>query len=371
MNRKQLINAIIVLVVLGVVSFFTFRKDASKWERGDDVEKKKLIENLDVNAVAKLAIITDKDSLEIVKGEKGWKVLNREGYPANFEKLSNLLLSLKNLEIAQYPRVMKSQFGAMKLISPVYGKENRDAGILLQLSDKNNKPITSLVLGELHFQEKENNDSYKTVRPDGRYLRLRDSDKPALVTNPLSNADPDPKSWLDNKFIKITKSISVQLSGSDGKKKWRIYRKNINEPWVLEGIKKGEKPLPRQMLDATSAFEKISFEDVSLAAEAELKGTQDVTIETEEGIVYTIKLLVKEKKVFAKFAISGKATTFKPMNRNETDKEKREKEFKDKMDKLKAEIEKEHFYTKWLYEFSIYKIEKILKERKDLFKPAK
>ncbi len=91
MDRKQLINSVIILVILAVISFFMFKKNLSSWERGNDIEKRKLLENFDVNRVAKLVIMTDTESLELHKNsEDKWSVTERSGYPVDFTKLSSL-----------------------------------------------------------------------------------------------------------------------------------------------------------------------------------------------------------------------------------------------------------------------------------------
>ncbi len=373
MNKKQLINAIIVLVVLGVISFFVFNKDTSSWQRGNTIEKQKLLKDFDVNKVAKFAITTDSDSLELAKdNDQKWKVVNRNGYPANFAKLSDFLLKLNNLDVAQYPRLLKSQFNSLKLIAPEKGTKDKDTGSLLTLSDKNNNVILSLIIGEQHFPKQNNNASYQMVRPDGCYVLIEGTDTPALVTDPLSIIDPDPQKWLDKDFITIPDMLSITLNGSDGKKKWKIYRNGIKKSWTLEGLKKGEKLYPRQMYDATSMFKKIYFDDVSPASEVELKDTQSVILESASGLIYNIKLLVKDKKVFAKIEISAKlASKMTPMKDVTPEAiKKQEEELQAKMEKIKKRLAEENLYTHWLYEFPTYKISKVLKERKNFYKPV-
>jgi hypothetical protein len=373
MDRKQLINALIVLVILGVLSFFTFKKNLSSWKRGDDVEKAKLLKNFDVNKVAKFAITTDSDSLELKKNNDGkWCVSERSNYPVNFEKLSNFLLTLAEVDIVQYPRLLKSQFPSLKLVVPEKGKKNSEAGSLLTLSDKEGNTLLSLLIGDLHIPKQTDPSSFQAVRPDGCYVIKDGSGEVALINNPLSTVNPDPKKWIDKTFISLPDILSVSLSGNDGKELWTIYRSKVNAPWALKGLKKGDKPLPRPMMDATSTFANIAFDDVAPIGDLDFKNAQTVTIETQRGLIYTIKLMKKDKNFIAKCAVSSKVQpdTDSKKKADSKDAEKRAVELAKKKEELEQAVKKESFYTHWLYTFPKYKVEKILKTRKEFYRPA-
>jgi len=369
MNKKQLTNSVIVLVVLAVIAFFTMKKDSRTWQSTNEFEKQKLFENLDVNRVEEFIITTDFEKLELKKSEKGkWEVKNRSEYPANFTKLSNFLLSLKELVVVQEPRLIKNQFGTLKLEKPVSGNENKNAGSLLELKDRDGKTMLSLIVGQQHFPKQENS-AFQNPQPDGCYVLIEGTDKPALITDPLDIVNPDPTKWIDPDFIRMSDILSLTLKESDGKEIYRIYRTDLKSPWILAGIKEGEIPLPRPMRDATSTFERISFDDVLPSKDIDFKDAKTAVIETAQGIIYDIRLLKKDKKVFAKLAISAKATSKIPQKdvTPEELKKAEEKAIND-LEKLKKTIEKQFFFTKWVYEFPSYKIDKVLKDKVDFYK---
>jgi hypothetical protein len=376
MDKKQLINAVIVLVVLAVLSFFTFKKNLSSWRRGDDVDKAKLLKNFDVNKVAELTITTDSDSLELKKNKDDkWCVSERAGYPANFSKLSSFLLALTEVDVVQYPRLLKSQFPSLKLLSPEKGKKNSDAGSLLTLSDAEGKTLLTLLIGDLHIPKQDETASFQAAQPDGCYVIKDNSGEVALINNPLNTVNTDPKRWIDKTFISIPDIISVTLADAKGKEEWTIYRSKVNAPWALKGLKKGDKPLPRPMMDATSTFANITFDDVSPVGDQKFKDAKTVTITTERGLIYKIHLMAKDKNFIAKCEVSIKpevSISDKAEKKKESPEKtkKSDKKIAEKRAELEKELKKESFYTNWIYTFPKYKVEKILKTKKELYKPA-
>ena len=375
MNKKQLINSLIILVILSVLSFFTFRKHIASWKRGKVVEKAKLIENIDLNNVAKIAITTDSDSLALHKNDNGkWCVKERSDYPANFKKLSDFLVQLTDIDIVNYPHLVKSQFPSLKLVAPEKGKKDDKSGTTLTLSDKNGKILFSLLIGDKHMPQKETATAmYQTIQPDGCYVIIDNSDRAALINNALATVNPDPKKWIERNFFKIPDILSVSLADKTGKELWTIYRTALKAPWALKDIKKDDKPLPRPMMEASSAFANIAFDDVLSADTQDFTKAETVTIKTVRGLVYKIKIMPEDKKYVAKCAISIDPESFdiKPAkDEKPEDTKKREANIAKKKALLQKELEKQQIYTQWVYKFPKYKIEKVLKTKKELYRPA-
>ena len=370
MNRQQLITSIIILLILSIVSFFTFKKDSSKWKRGNAEEKPKLIDNFDVNSVAKVTMTTGNDKLELIREPSGWKIKSYYGYPVDFDKLSDFLIALKDMEVAQYPRLVKSQFASLKLLAPSEGKKQENTGLLLTLSDNSDKKILSMIIGDQHMPEKDESNPYNMVSPDGRYVLIPGTDKPALVTKSLNRANVTPTYWLDRKFVNLHNILSLALKDKDGKTKWRLFRTTLKSPWNIEGLKKNEIPLPRPMLDATSAMERITFNDISPASETELKDPQILEVKTAAGLLYKISFQKDKNTILAKFAITALPIPEEKPEKKETaeEKEKREKEYKKRVTERDKQLKEALFFTEWVYDIPTYKLDSVLKERSDFCK---
>jgi len=369
--------AAVVLLALVLVSYSVMKNDSSSWRRGDSEEKQPLLKDFDVNKVAKIAIQTDSSKLTLaVKGGK-WAVVDKGGYPANFKKIGPFILAVRDLKVAQYPRLVKSQFTSLKLIPPE--KNNPDSGISLVLSDTDGKAMVSLILGDKHMPKKKEKNAmmmFSMKRADGRYVMLAGKNgRPALVTNPLDNATADAASWLDKSFINTGKVISVDMRARDGKLKWRISRKTDSSPWTLQGAGKNEKLKPMVMRDATSVFDNASFDDVLPSSTPDSKTGLDkadaATIKTADGFTYVVKLTKKDGKIYAKLAVAAKlAEKRKPGQAEKPEERKKlDEEFAAKLAKLKKKLKKEEAYQNWIYVLPTYSTEKILKKRSDFIEP--
>ena len=373
MDRKQLINALIILVILAIISFFTFKKNLSSWERGNDVEKSKLAENFDVNQVAKLAILTNSGSLKLHKNSNGkWSVAERSDYPVNFTKLSNFLLTLAEIDIIQTPRITKSQLASLQLIMPKKGTNSNDAGTLLTIYNAKGETMLSLLIGEQHFPKQEGDAApFNVPQADGCYVLKTGSEQVSLINNSLATVNIDPKKWIQKTFFQIPDIVSISLADKENANLWTISRKDLNQPWILADLKKGDKPLPRPMMEATLTFANIAFDDVAPAGKSDFKDAKIVTIKTKRGLVYKIQIIPEGNKFIAKCAVSADLTT-PAVKKKESPEEakKRADLFAKKQELLEKEVNKLKFYTNWEFELPKYKIEKVLKTKSQFYRPA-
>jgi len=361
MNSRQLINALIVLVILTVVSFFVFRKDKSSWKQGDDTKSTTLIKKLNVNLVSGVSIRTPKGTLELKKNDNGkWMVSGiGKGYPADFSKLSSLLLRIKDMEVTQMPRVLHSQFSSLKLISPIGNSDTDSTGIQLTLTGKKGETLFSMIAGAKHFPEKDNSSPVLSApEPDGRYILLSGKKQPLLIHDPFKELVTDPLSWIDRTFVKMADIVSIELADSQGKKKWRIYRHDVNEPWTLDGLKKTEKPLPRPMMEATSVFGNIDFDNVYPAPEHIETFQYILTLITQHGQKYKMKINPSDKKVFLSVSVSSVTAGNLQKQKNTPQQPAAEES-----------LQTDKFYSEWVYEFPLYKLARVLKDRRDFYRP--
>ena len=371
MDKKQLINAVIILVILTVISFFTFKKNIASWHRGNDVNKKKLVTNLDVNKVAKITITDNSASLTLHKNsDDKWCVDKRNDYPANFEKLSDFLLALTDTNVIQTPRITKAQLPSLKLVMPKEGSDKKDTGTTVTLYDKSGKKLLSFLIGDRHYPKKEEDPtSFNRPEPDGCYILKEGSDQVVLVNNSLSVANPDPKQWIDKNFFKISDILSVSRSDKEGNVVWKISRKSLKSPWEIAGRKQTEIPLPRPMMEATSAFSNMIFNDISPLNDKDFKDAEIITIITADGLMYKIKITPERNNFIAKCAISIAPDTF-PQNSKEKLTDKQAEALMAKKRLLTKKVENLKKYTNWAFELPKYKVEKVLKKRNQFCKLA-
>lgn len=372
MNKKQLSAAIIIFIILLVICIMNLKQEESSWKKGSDTDQALLIKNFEPNKVAKFAIADGKDTVEMAVMDNKWAVLQRDEYPADFTKIQNLLLNIQELKVAQRVRIKKSDLGKLKLLPPIKDRDNPSSGTMISFYDSKDLEIASLILGEHHFSKAENPNPFAPPQADGRYLIINGTEEPMLIRDPLGEVVPKPAQWLDKKFPAIRNLASLALFDKTGKESWKIERKDEKAPFVLAGIEAHEKPNPQKMQGATSAFAAMSFIDV-FPGKTDIKDfgldkSEKVSIRTFDGFTYKVDIGLHDKKAFAKFAITAELAEKRTPGRDEKpeDKEKLDTQFAAKLKSLKEKLKNEQFYTQWIYELPVDKVNHVLLKRQDL-----
>src|SRR6202034_4265546 len=120
--------------------------------------------------------------------------------------ISELLIKMGDMKVAQSEPIGASQMGRMHLEEPGKGAES---ATLIEFKDSSGKVLQSLLLGKKHTQ--------KSDRPspasfgedgfaDGRFVMLKSDPADVFtVSDPLNSVDPKPATWLDKDFFKVEK----------------------------------------------------------------------------------------------------------------------------------------------------------------------
>jgi len=372
MSKQQLIFTAITFILLLSLATLVIKREDSKWGNNKFAEKTPLIEKLDINNVAKFAITTSSEQLKISLKNDEWIVLNRAGYPANFAKIRNLMLTLSDLKIAQKLRMNKNMYDTVKLLPPENNPKstkNNNTGTLIVLYDYEGNTILSLILGELHYapEEDKNPTPYSRPMPNGRYIMISNSNNPVLSSNPLTEISSNPSAWLSKDFINITNLKSLTKFTHDNKKIWKISRKTASSPFNLEDLKPPQQPNPRKMYEATSVFANMKFSDVISAKTSDkithLKDADYFQIHTFDNIVYKIKLSINKNKAFAKASCSLN------LSGNKESKEKDKKKLNIEKIKTAKKIEtKQQIFSQWIYEIPLQEAKQLLIDKKDFIR---
>src|SRR5690348_9712558 len=202
MNRNQLTLLLFLVVVLGLAGLMVYNKQNDVHSSGDPAIGKKLLGDLPVNDVAHIALKQSTNELNLVKKDGRWRVRERNDYPANYSEISDFLLKARDLKVVQSEKVGSSQLARFDLV-PGSGT---NAALAIDLKDKDDKSIQSLLLGKKHMQKSKSpsplGDMGDSGWPDGRYVKVGSSDAVALISEALANIEPKPDQWLNKDFIK-------------------------------------------------------------------------------------------------------------------------------------------------------------------------
>ena len=216
--------------------------------------------------------------------------------------------------------------------------------------------------------------------PDGRYVMVgTDAKTLAVVSDPLSNVEAKPDSWLNKDFFKVEKIRSIAVAYPVATNSWKVTRDTETATdWKLADAKPEEKLDSSKTSSFSYALGSPSFNDVLPAdtkpEQVGLDKPTVVTIDTFDNFTYTIKLGQKTNDnlpmvVVVAAQIPKERTPGK--DEKAEDKAKLDKEFKDKEKKFEDKLSQEQSYSKWTYLVSNWTVDSLLKERNQLMAEKK
>ena len=101
MNSGNFIKLLIGAAIVIVAGFYFYSKQGASYVTGTAGMGDPVIANLDVNKVAEIVIKDSEGEVNLQNSGERWGVQQRDGYPAKFSSISDLLVKLKELTITQ------------------------------------------------------------------------------------------------------------------------------------------------------------------------------------------------------------------------------------------------------------------------------
>lgn len=371
MNRKQLTLVILLGVVLGGIGFYLKSRDASTWTSSGAGLGQKLLADFEVNDVAHIRIVQGTNELNLVRKDDLWRVKERWDYPANFETISEFLRKAWEMKAVRTMQVGQSQWGRLELLKPGEGDK---AGTLVELKDKDGKVLSSLILGKKHLRESSGGGE---GWPDGRYVMVASNPGTvSLISETWSHIEPKPESWLNKDFFKCEKIKSVSLNWTNA---WTLERAQEGGTLRLVDAQPGEELDTFKASSIGSVFSWPSFEDIAAPdAKPEDLGLDHpilATITTFDNFTYNFKIGNKpvDDDYYLSFTVKANLPTERQPGQDEKpeDKERLDKEFKEKNDKLRDKLAKEKQLEGWTFRVSKWTVDSLLKDRPQLMTEKK
>jgi Domain of unknown function (DUF4340) len=371
MNRKQLILIFLALVLLGGASLFLLKHNEQSWSVSEGKMGQKLFPTFPVNDIAAVSI-QGRGTVHLERKGGTWQVQERNGYPADFNKIKDLLIAISGLKVTQSEPIGPSQLTHMELQPPGKGE---GSGILVTFADDKGKTLQSVLVGKKHLQHAGGASAFDGGDyPNGRYVMLADNQKELLtISDPLSNIETNAGVWLKQDFFKVEKPASITVISTDETNSWKITRTNETTPWVLADVKAGEIMDSNKVSSLSSAFSFASFVDVATntaAAQSGLDKPYAVQISTFDHMAYEIKIGSKtpEDNYYLTVAVTGDLPTTRPPTADEKpeDKAKLDKEFETQNKTLQDKLTQEKALGQWIYLVGATQLDPIMRQRGQL-----
>jgi len=370
MKRKQiyfLLGAALVLAIAGTV----FQLVQSSVWKGQATDQEPFAK-LPVNSIKKLVIKSAKNTVTLQDVNDIWTVTERDGFPADFSKIRELITSLWEFKVVRQLDVGPSQFGRLNIVAPGQGDHS---GVELELSDGSGKSIKTLIFGKAFGGNENSSDDDEEEAPagDGRFVYdPSDKDKVYLSKDNFYTVDATAKNWLDKDFIKAEGVKEVSRSSSPDSEGWKITKKDEKAAWELIDAKPGE-AVKTDAVTTLGSFTP-SFSDVkpANAPDSETGFNKPVTVEltTFDGFKYNLEIgsAGPDQTRFFRFKVSADLPSKRTAGPNESpdDQKKKNDEFTKQQEALKTRLADEQKLQNWIFEVENYSVETFLKPRKDI-----
>jgi hypothetical protein len=368
MKRQQvylLLGAALVLAIAGTI----FQMVHSAGWKGQSANLEPFAQ-LPVNTIEKLVIKSSKGSVTLQKQGEIWTVAERNGYPADFSKIRDLIRSLWEFKVVRQLEVGPSQFARLHIQPPGQGD---GSGVQLDLIAANDKPVRTLIFGKSFGGEGSADDEAEGPADSGRFVYdPSEKDKVYLGKESFYTVDPSPQNWMDKDFIKPGPIKEITRDSSATGEGWKISRKDEKPQWDLVEAKPGEAVNPQAVASLSNFAPNFSDVKPTDAPDSETGLKQPVTVNLAgfDGFKYTVEIggPGPEQTHFLRFKVSADLPSTRTAEPNESpdDKKKKDDEFSKQQAELKTRLAAEEKLQKWIFEVDDFSVEPFLKPLQDI-----
>jgi hypothetical protein len=373
MNRKEFLTLIVLGLIVGGLGIYIYNQRKASFSASSFESGQKVIKDFPLNEIGHVRIKHGTNEVNLTRSEDTWKVQERFGYPANFSELSEFLRKVWELKPVQDVEVGPSQYARLELATET---TTTNAGTLVEFKDAKSANLKSLILGKKQIKESAAGPFGGGGEfPVGRYILVPENPPRVwLVNETFANVEPKPEQWLNKDFLKIEKVKSVSVNYPENPtNSWSVSRDSESGEWKLADPRPGEAFDASKASSLNYALSSPSFNDVA-APDAALEAPTTAKLETFEGFVYTINLgKTNDDNHLLKLDVQANLSKERTPGADEKpeDKEKLDKEFKEKNDKLQEKLKNEQRFKNWTYLVSKWTVDSLLKQRKDLMAEKK
>jgi FKBP-type peptidyl-prolyl cis-trans isomerase len=309
MKNKQLLIAIVVLVVLGAAVIFTKENSGKSSSSGESTKPtNQVIETLDATKLASITLTDSDGSVTVDQVDGKWSVTDRDGFPANFSNIQSLVDSVTELKILAKQKVGKSQLGRFELNDPA-PEDAKDAGTKLELKDAHGNVLHSILFGK-ETQGQADPSSPFGPSGTGRYVLVAPNTVGEINETLSSDLKTGPADWLHKEdFLKVEKIKSITITQPNEADSWTLTHIKEGDDMALSDAKPEEKLDSSKGNSAGRVLGSPSFDDIaSKSAKPEETGMDKAvtaTIDTFEGYNYVVKMAKKDDEHYMSLAASG------------------------------------------------------------------
>lgn len=324
----------------------------------------RLFPQLGSEPLATVRLTDGVDQVNLHLQEEQWTVAELFDYPADFNKLRQLVQQIQDTRADQTFEVIESRLAPLQLLIPDWPQaaqspeSTEGRGIRLQLINRAGQTEVDVILGRL--DESTSGKGGMPGFPRGRYLRLADRpDQIILTSQTFEGISVKPSDWLRRELIDVRLVRSVQVTPYGSRTpRWKLARSTrsgefefvIPRSWKVDPAKTGAL---RNLLSSSRLESVLGPVDEVDLAEYGLDKPLTAVVETFEGFRYTLLLGQKTASNQVPLKLSVQAQFPSERERSPDENESTAKDldeaFAREQKELKERLEKQRAQEKWVF----------------------
>ncbi|HPA16815.1 MAG TPA: DUF4340 domain-containing protein [Verrucomicrobiae bacterium] len=362
MRQKQLLIILGVAAVLVALGLGVTRWRAGALEGQSGMAGGKVLPGFPLNEISKIVIVGTTNKATVERKDGKWGVAERWGYPADFERVSEVLRNMWELKSVQKVMAGPSQMGRLELEPP---GEGEGKGTLVEFWKEGAKEPIKVIIGK------------RPANGSGRFVKAAGSDSAWLVSESFYRVTTAPLDWIKRDLPEVGAAKSLSVNGPDGKVIWALSRAKDTDDFKLVGAVAGEEfDEATHGYTAKNPMSYATFSDVVASdtkpSDSGLDKARVVEIKTFDDFTYVLKIGAKdsENRYFAQLSVSAKIPEKREAGKDEKDADKKrlDDEFKKKQEDLKKKLDGAKAMAAWVYKLDESRVSFFLKNRADILK---
>jgi hypothetical protein len=289
MNKRVVAVLVALVLILGGAALFVRQREDAARPAASAQLGQPLLKDLKASAIASIAIREAKGTLTLVKKDRAWTIAERKDFPADFDKVADLVLKSIELKVGQAEPIGDKDRERLNLIDPgKAGQASGGSGTSVAFKTSDGRVLAELLLGKQYFRNEPEGDPAKAIG-DGRFVMLPANDGQVfIVSEPYRMASTASADWIAKDGIAIDRVKSLEYTPAQGEG-YRIERAAEGAEWKLDRLPAGARLDSNKADAAARSLDRIELEDVA-ANDTGPDNPSLVRVSTFDAMNYTLKI---------------------------------------------------------------------------------
>lgn len=244
-----------------------------------------------VNDVAKVEVTSAGQTITLERGEAGWRIVERAGYPADETKLRELIVRLAELRPVEAKTADPARLPRLELDDPAKAESKAKQ---VRLLDRTGQLIAGVVVGK---------EAYGQFGPgrSGGYLRRLGEDQ-AWLADAAVRVPGRPIDWIRREILDIPagtiRSVVFEPPGGTA----LSITAGTDSGWTIAPLPEGREIDPSRVERSAGILGALVMQDVKPAAEVDFTASPgSARFETTDGRTITLTWVADGKESWVRF----------------------------------------------------------------------